>query len=82
MTRTKDGHEAMRWCGERVCVSRFVFFTGLKVEAEVPGGMLIIKSPQGGIRLNVGQWLVKDGDNLKVVDHDKIAFPYPVPAKT
>jgi len=74
MMKTKDGHEAMKWCGHRPVVPQFVFFTGCKVEAMTPGGMLTIFKPGGGaICMSVGQWLVKRGkDDFEIVDGDKI----------
>jgi hypothetical protein len=74
MVKTKDGHEALRWCGHQPKVSEFVFFTGCQVEALTPGGGLTIFKPGGGgWSLRVGQWLVKKGNGkFEVVDEDQI----------
>ena len=72
MARTKDGKEALYWCGKQPAVSKFTFFTDCKVEARVGGALRIFRRGKSTITMEVGQWLVKDGGDFKVVDDDKI----------
>jgi len=71
--KTKDGRDAILWCGRRSAVSRFVDFTRCKLQAEIPNGDMIVKHPKGHIKLKVGDWLARDGDTFEVVSDQDIA---------
>jgi len=49
-------------------------FTGFDTQAICPGGDLIIEVPGNNISVKPGQWVVKKGEELQIVDGDKIVF--------
>ena len=72
--KTQDGFDALQWCGQRPCVSAMCRFTGFDTQAICPGGDLIIEVPGNNISVKPGQWVVKKGEELQIVDGDKIVF--------